>query len=371
MPLLAPTRLDVPVGWGIVSTGHIAHRFAADLTRLDDAHLVAACSRSGARAREFAASHSGATAAGKLRSVRPYDRLDDMLADPAVEIVYVASVNTAHRETAVRALERGKAVLCEKPLAIDGHEAREIHEAAARGRAFLSEAIWTRHLPAVRAAVEHVEAGRLGEIVAIRGELTARRRFDAASRLFDPAVGGGALLDLGVYPLHLAVLFGGAPSSVVGRWWRNRAGTDSRAEIEMVCRPHDGHEGVDVRLACGFSNVAGANRLVVQGTRAAMVLDSTLRPRAVLLRAPFPELPPAARPRTWRSRFNRWTGHVFEEGDAERHGFEGNGLRFQARAAGEALRDGRVELAASPVIDTIRVLDAIDAVRATEPAGTV
>ena len=371
MPILTPTRLDVPVGWGIVSTGHIAHRFADDLTRLDEAHLVAVCSRSGTRAGEFAAAHSGATRAGKLRSVRPYDSLDAMLADPAVEFVYVASVNTAHRVATVQALEAGKAVLCEKPLATTAHEAREMHEEAARTRRFLSEAMWTRHLPAVRAAVERVEAGELGEIVAIRGDLTVQRRFDPSSRLFDPEVGGGALLDLGVYPLSLAVLFGGVPSSVVGRWWRNRAGSDSRAEIEMVCRPHDGHEGIDVRLGCGFSRTDNANRFVVQGTKGAMILDSTLRPRALSLRDPFPELPPAQRPRTWLSRFNRWTGHVFESGTVEKHGFEGNGLRFQARAAGRALRDGRVELSESPVIDSIRVLEVIDAVRATEPVGAV
>lgn len=371
MPLLAPTRLDVPVGWGIVSTGHIAHAFADDLSRLDSAHLVAVCSRSAARAESFAAAHSGATRTGKLRSVRPYATLDAMLADPAVEVVYVASVNTAHRALGVHALERGRAVLCEKPLATSAHDAREMHEAAARGRAFLGEALWTRHLPAVRAAIKHIERGRLGDIVAIRGDLTVRRDFDPDSRLFDPAVGGGALLDLGIYPISLAILFGGEPSSVVGRWWRNRAGTDSRAEIEMVCRPHDAHEGVDVRLACGFSRTDNANRFVVQGTRGALVLDHTLRPKAISLRDPFPELPPAARPRTWLSRFNRWTGHVFESAEAERHPFEGNGLRFQAEAVGKALRDGRVELAQMPVVDSIHALEVIDTVLATEPVGDV
>ena len=371
MPLLSPTRLDVPVGWGIVSTGGIAHAFADDLTRLDSAHLVAVCSRSAARAAEFATAHSGATRGGKLRSVRPYDTLDAMLDDPAVEVVYVASVNTAHREIAVRALERGKAVLCEKPLATSANEAREMHEAAARGRAFLAEALWTRHLPAVRAAVERVERGDLGEIVAIRGDLTVRRPFDPGSRLFDPAVGGGALLDIGIYPISLAVLFGGAPSSVVGRWWRNEAGTDSRAEIEMVCRPNERHEGVDVRLACGFADGRNANRFVVQGTKGALVLDDTLRPKALSLRDPFPELPPAARPRTWTSRFNRWTGHVFESGTVRRYGFEGSGLRFQAEAVGNALRDGRIELAEIPVVDSIHALEVIDAVLATEPRGAV
>ena len=369
MPILAPTRLDVPVGWGIVSTGHIAGRFADDLSLLERAHAVAVCSRDRDRADAFAAAHSGATRAGRLRSVRPYGSLRDMLRDPAVEAVYVASVNTAHREATVAALEAGKAVLCEKPMATNAHEAREMYETAARERGFLSEAMWTRHLPAVRAAVARIEKGDLGEIVAIRGDLTVRRPFDPRSRLFDPGVGGGALLDLGIYPVSLAILFGGAPSGVTGRWWRNRAGTDSRAEIEMVCRPHERHAGVDVRLACGFGGHDNANRFIVQGTKGAMILDSTLRPRALSLRPPFAELPPASRPRTFLSRFNRWTGRVFESGRVERHRFEGNGLRFQAARVGECMRDGLFECPETPVIDTIRALEVIDEVRATRPVG--
>ena len=369
VPILAPTRLDVPVGWGIVSTGHIAGRFADDLTLLDDAHAVAVCSRDRRRAESFAAARSGATRAGKLRSVRPYGSLEAMLEDPAVEVVYVASVNTAHREAVVAALEAGKAVLCEKPMATSAHEAREMYECAARERGFLSEAMWVRHLPAVRAAVRKVEAGEIGEVVAIRGDLTVRRPFDATSRLFDPAVGGGALLDLGIYPISLAIAFGGPPSSVAGRWWRNPAGTDSRATIEMACRPHDRHEGVDVRLACGFGDTDNANRFVVQGTKGALILDSTLRPKALSLREPFPEMPPAARPRTFWSRFNRWTGRVFESGRVERHGFRGSGLRFQAARVGECLRDGVFECPETPVIDSIRALEVIDAVRATDPVG--
>ena len=369
MPILTPSRLDVPVGWGIVSTGHIAGRFADDLALLDNAHAVAVCSRSADAAQRFAAARSGATRAGKLRSVRPYASIGAMLRDPAVEAVYVASVNTAHRDAVVRALEARKAVLCEKPLAIGANEAREMYETAARERGFLSEAMWTRHLPAVRAAVAKIEAGEIGEVVAIRGELTVERPFDPRSRLFDPAVGGGALLDIGIYPISLAILFGGAPSSVVGRWWRNPAGTDSRAEIEMVCRPHARHEGVDVRLACGFARHDNANRFVVQGTRGAFVLDSSLKPRALSMRAPFAELPPASRPRTFWSRFNRWTGQVFESGRVERHGFRGNGLRFQAARVGECMRDGLVECPETPVIDTIRALEVIDKVRMTEPVG--
>ena len=369
MPILAPTRLDVPVGWGIVSTGHIAGRFTDDLTLLDRAHAVAACSRDARRAARFASAHSGATRAGKLRSVRPYGSLDAMLADPAVEAVYVASVNTAHREAVIAALEAGKAVLCEKPLATSANEAREMYETAAREHRFLSEAMWTRHLPAMRAAMAKVEAGEIGEVVAIRGDLTVRRDFDPRSRLFDPAVGGGALLDLGIYPISLAIAFGGEPSGVAGRWWRNGAGTDSHATIEMVCRPHPKHEGVDVRLACGFASVENANRFVVQGTKGALILDSTLRPRAISLRRPFDELPPAARPKTFLSRFNRWTGRVFESGRVERHGFRGNGLRFQAARVGECIRDGVFECPETPVIDSIRALEVIDEVLATEPVG--
>ena len=367
MALLTRRARPLPAGWGIVSTGSIAHAFANDLALGDGAHVTAVCSREAARAAAFAAGHSGAALSGKLRSVRPYDDLDAMLADPVVEMIYVASINTAHRETVLRALDRGRPVLCEKPLATSAAEAREMARMARRSRTLLMEAVWTRHLPAVRAARRHLERGRIGRLVAIRGDLTKRRAFDPASRLFDPGQGGGALLDLGVYPLSLAILFAGLPDRVEGRWWANRAGSDSRAEMRLVSGMGDG--AVDIQLACGFTD-EHRNRFVLQGTRGAIVLDDTLRPGAITLHdAPLDPLPPVSVRRDALYVVAGWLPGGSSGGRTENHPVEGRGLRPQALRMAECVRDGLTECPDMPLEDSIAALEVIDAILAEPPAG--
>ena len=363
--VLPPPGRQVPTaGWGVVGTGGIANAFAADLALSDTQHVTAVASRRSDRAEVFAQHHSGASRTGKLRSVRPYDDLAEMIADPVVEMIYVATPNTAHADAVTAALEAGKPVVCEKPLATSAGEARELVRLARQRRTLLMEALWTRHLPAVRKAHEAVARGLIGEVVAIRGDCTRERPFDPRSRLFDPALGGGALLDLGVYPLSLAILFAGRPDRADGKWWRNPAGTDGRAEMTLRCGE------VDVALACGFQ-AEHRNRFVVQGTRGALELDDTLRPVELTLHErPLAALPPAAEPRDWTDTV---AGLLPIRGEGRRfdHDFPGRGLRFQASRAAQCLRHGVKECPEAPLDDTIAVLEVIDAIRAQDPAGDV
>ena len=360
--LPAPGRHLPSAGWGVVGTGNIADAFAADLALSDTQHVTAVSSRAGDRAERFAQAHSGASRTGKLRSVRPYDDLGEMVADPVVEMVYVATPNSVHVDGVRLALEAGKPVVCEKPLGVSADEARELAREARRRRVLLMEALWTRHLPAVRKAREAIARGLIGDLVAIRGDCTRARAFDASSRLFDPTLGGGALLDLGVYPLSLAVMFAGRPDEAAGRWWRNPAGTDSRAEMQLRCGD------IDVALACGFQ-AEHRNRFVVQGTHGALELDDTLRPVELTLHErPLASLPPAAEPRDWTDAVADLLP-VAGEGRRFDHDFPGRGLRFQAERAAQCLRHGVTECPEAPLDDSIAVLEVIDTIRRAAPAG--
>ncbi|MGH3499162.1 MAG: Gfo/Idh/MocA family protein [Nocardioidaceae bacterium] len=194
-----------PIRWGILATGKIAHAFAADLALLPDAHLVAVGSRTMTSARTFADEYA---------ADRAYSSYADLAADPDVDIVYVATPHALHLDNVLTCFEAGKAVLCEKALALTTADARRlVQEARARGL-FFCEAMWMRTNPTIRKLVGLVRSGRCGQIRQVRADLGFLAPADPASRLWDPALGASALLDVGIYPLTFAHLVLGPPSGV-------------------------------------------------------------------------------------------------------------------------------------------------------------
>ncbi|MFF0478632.1 Gfo/Idh/MocA family protein [Streptomyces sp. NPDC004284] len=193
------------VRWGILATGGIAQRFTTDLLALDGAEVVAVASRTEASASAFA---------DRFGIPRAYGEWAGLFADEDVDVVYVATPHHAHRAAAGLALEAGKAVLCEKALTLNAREAEEL-VALARGRGlFLMEAMWMYCHPLIRRIAELVRDGAIGEVRTVQADFGLQGPFDAGHRLRDPAVGGGALLDLGVYPVSFAHLLLGEPSTV-------------------------------------------------------------------------------------------------------------------------------------------------------------
>ncbi len=195
------------VRWGIVSTAHIATSFVADAAHAPTADIVAVASRSEDRADSFARGHG---------IPRAYGSYDALFADPEIDAVYVATPHTLHAQNAADALRAGKAVLCEKPLTVSPDEARALIRVAEETGGYLAEAMWTHFLPAVQTALGWVRDGRIGPVRHLRADFGHRIPYDPAHRTYDLALGGGALLDLGVYPLALAHLFlDGAPTATV------------------------------------------------------------------------------------------------------------------------------------------------------------
>lgn len=344
---------DKPFGWGIMGTGAIAGLFTADLSLLPQARVAAVQSRSLEKAQGFAARFDGAKA---------YDDEAAFLADPAIEAVYIATPNHLHAAQALKAIAAGKPALIEKPIALASADVEAIAQAAGERGVFAMEALWSRFLPAVRRAREQIAIGRIGAIRRIRADLSYLHPEEPGSRFFDPALGGGAAFDLGVYPLSLALHLLGEPQAVNGSWLAAGTGVDRRSSFRLD------YPSAVAEISCGFDR-NGTNRLLVEGERGGLIFE-----------APFlkvQRLSWYADARRAVAAYERGTGGVVRLLDRlpqpgrvnEGFAFPGNGLQFQAEVVMAAIRAGKGGCAEMPLGDSAAVLRIIEAVRA-KPAAT-
>lgn len=233
--------------FAITGTGTISHRFAQAIARIPGSEVSAVLSRTRARADAFAA-ETGAR--------RGYCDMDALLSDPEVDAVYIGVPNQLHLEQALAALHRGKPVLCEKPMCCCERDALRAISAARESGALLMEACWTRTMPAYLRALSWIRQGRIGEVRAISAAFCYSSSYDPLSRIYDPAQGGGALLDVGVYAIGFALdMAGCAPDAVQSMMHICPSGVDDYAAIQLrlggalaslsvgisVSQPGDGH----------------------------------------------------------------------------------------------------------------------------------
>jgi len=216
------SSMDSPLRWGLLGTGGICKSLAEAIALVPQARLVAVGSRDAARAGAFAAAHSAHHP--RLRAHGSYEALVE---DPEVDVVYVGTPHNDHAASAELALRAGKAVLCEKPFTLNRPQAEAVVALARERRCFLMEAMWTRFVPAVAEVRRLIADGAIGEPLSVLAEFG----FDASAlppehRAFNPALGGGALLDLGIYPLSLASFLLGPIESVQTQAQRGATGVD-------------------------------------------------------------------------------------------------------------------------------------------------
>lgn len=224
---VAEAYLDAPmtIRWGILGAGNIASKWAKDLPLAGNAGLQAVWARDPRKAETFGREHGAARVVASLQ---------DLLEDPEVDAVYVATPNMLHADGIRRCLEAGKPVLAEKPFGLCRAEVEPLVELARTRGVLCVEALWTRFLPSFRTALEIVQSGRIGAVRHIVADFGFAAAPDPTSRLWDPAQGGGSLLDIGIYPLFLARAFLGNPDRVRATMDRTDSGVDAtcRAELE-------------------------------------------------------------------------------------------------------------------------------------------
>lgn len=210
------------IRWGIVGPGRIAANIVGDFPYVPGAALTAVASRSQERADAFAAEHDVERAHGSYRSI---------IDDPEIDVLYIATPHPQHRNIALAAIEAGKALLVEKTFTATVAGAEQIIDAASRADVFVMEAMWTRFQPVVVKMRELIADGAIGEVRAVQADLGVSKPFDATDRLYDPAQGGGAMLDLGVYVVSFAQMVLGTPASVAVRGPLASTGVESEAGL--------------------------------------------------------------------------------------------------------------------------------------------
>ncbi|MFG6443844.1 Gfo/Idh/MocA family protein [Microbacterium sp. P06] len=312
--------------WGILATGGIAHAFTTDL-KTAGRTVTAVGSRRPEAAKEFAAEFDIPHAHGSYEA---------LVADPDVDIVYIATPHPFHAENALLALDHGKHVLVEKPFTLNAAEAAAVRDRAAERGLLAMEAMWTRYLPHMIRIRELIAAGALGEVRTLFADHTQQISDDPAHRLNAIELGGGALLDLGIYPVSFAWDILGAPTQVSAQARMSDAGTD--AEIATIFR----HAGGALSTTISSSRGAGPNTAHIVGTEARIDID-----------------------RVWYSptsfRLTSPDGEVLEE---YRDETEGRGMQYQALHAEKLVAEGRLRGDLLPIDETVQIMATLDEVRA-------
>lgn len=195
------------IRWGIIGTGNISHTFAQGLSGLDDAVLVAVASRTREKAEAFAA---------EMGAKRAYGTYEELARDGAVDVIYIGVPHTEHYECAMLCIQNGKNVLCEKPFTLNAEYSQNLVAAAQKHNTFLMEAMWTKCLPVIQKVKEWVDQGTIGELKNINASFGFYARREEESRLYNLNLGGGALLDVGIYPIMLSqYLLGKGPDRIL------------------------------------------------------------------------------------------------------------------------------------------------------------
>lgn len=317
--------------WGILGTGTIAGLFAEGLAVSETGTLHAIASRDPARARAFAERFGAKLAFGEYAA---------LVASPEVDVVYIATPNSRHAEDTLLALRAGKPVLCEKPFTVDRAEtALVVAEARSRGL-FLMEAMWTRFFPLTTELRRTIATGAIGELRSVEADFGFRSDPASEPRLFDPAFGGGSLLDVGVYAVSLASWFFGTPDRIA-----------AMADV--------GPTGADERATAILGYAGGRSAVCRSSLREDTPQEARLIGTEGWLRVESP---------FWRP--SRMT--VFREGEAPRvvdRPYSGNGYNVEADEVARRIRAGETESPVMPLDETAAIMGTMDWIRTSCAGG--
>ncbi|MFA5567820.1 MAG: Gfo/Idh/MocA family oxidoreductase [Trueperaceae bacterium] len=320
-----------PLRWGVIATGKIAHTVTAQLTLLEDARLQAVSSRDGVRAAAFATMYGFAASYADGFGRTGFEAL---AADPDVDVVYVATPHGQHHEVIAPLIQARKHVLVEKAFTVNAREAADLVAMARDRGVFLMEALWTRFLPAYQAVLDALESGEVGEVRYVQADMGFMAEGDARTRLWAPAAGGGALLDLAVYPLAWVVGALGFPSSVSALGRLNAEGVDELSSLSL-----------------GYPDGEQAQVLV------SFVSDSTRKARIVGTAGYVETDAPLTKPEGFTV-----TTRAGQRHERVPHGYEP--YTFQLREVTRCVQEGLTESPTMPLEDTLRTMRLLDEVRA-------
>lgn len=314
------------VKWGIMGTGVIAEQFVTDLAFTSTGTPYAVGSRLKSKAVDFAA---------RFDIPKAYGSYQELIEDPEVDVVYIATPHRYHLENSLNSLKAGKAVLCEKPITVNCLELEELISEARARDLFLMEAMWMLFLPPMRRAMEWITEGRIGEVRLVQAEFGFVGNSEPEGRLLNPELAGGALLDVGVYPVALATaIYGSQPSRIMSTSSIGETGVDEQFSALLT---YDSGKSASLH---GSITLGMRNEAVIHGTEGCIVLPSMNKaPSATLYK----------------------DGEEVETYSDER---KGKGYEYEADEVGRSILAGRKEcewLAPNWSLEVMRLLDALRA----------
>lgn len=310
--------------WGIIGTGAIAGKFAEALRSAEGAELVAVGSRSQQKADAFAE---------RFQIPRRHGGYEALAADEDIDAVYIATPHPMHCANSLLCLQAGKAVLCEKPFAVNARQAAEVIGLARKKKLFLMEAMWARFLPTLVKTREILSAGTLGELRMVTAAFAFRAGWNPEGRLLNPVLAGGGLLDVGVYCVSLASMVLGKPSRIAGLADIGKTGVDEQSGVVL------GYDG-------------GQLAVLISGVRTSIPHEAMIIGTEGMIRLHHP---------WWcGTRMTLSAGGKDEVLDLP---FKGNGYTHEAEEVGRCLAAGRLESETMPLDETLSIMKTLDGIR--------
>ncbi len=314
--------MSVPIRWGILSAGRIADRFTADLRKTPDTEIIAVAARSLQRATAFAARHHIPYAYGSYA---------ELVTNPDIDVIYVATTHNFHKEHTLLCLESGKHVLCEKPFALNAAEASQMIACAQSKKLFLMEAMWTRFNPAYQRAMHWIRNGLIGEVRMVKADFGFRAPWEPEQRILNPVLGGGSILDVGIYPIALASqLLGSQPTEIQALAHLGATNVDEQASI--ILKYHRGQ----LALLSSAVRTRTLQNAFIFGTEGIVWMPMFWRARLSVL---------------WRSK------------KLPRITWNKAGYQYEAAEVNRCIRENQLESTAIPLADTLARMEILDQIR--------
>jgi len=313
------------IKWGILGCGRIAYKFAEGLKVLPDALLEGVASKTEGKAESF----------GKMFGVKnTYNNYEDLVNNHAVDVIYIATTHNFHYKNALLCLNHGKPVLCEKPITLNAKQAEELINTARNNNLFLMEAMWTRFLPCIVKLNEFLEKGIVGEIQHVTADFGIKKELDPRARSFNPDLGGGALLDLGVYPISFArMIYKQPPSKIKSSAYIGKTKVD-----EKSCYLFEYENGQTAMLSSSHRLIMPHDAFIY-GTKGYLEIPDFFHPTKMILKL---------------------------EGKPKktiRIPFKSTGYNYEAMEVMQCLNTSKIESKIMPLDETLEIMKTMDILR--------
>ena len=323
------------IRWGILGTGKIANKFASEFSHTTSAELAAVASRNLERARSFACAH---------QITKAYGSYDELLNQEDIDIVYIGLVNSAHYPITRQALLAGKPVLCEKPFTLHTEQTEELILLARQKNLFLMEGLWTRTFPVINRVKEIISSQKYGNVTLAQMDFGFIGNLDPNGRLMNPKLGGGALYDVGIYPLTTAQHFLGDI-------------TEFQAMVTLS------RTGVDTRVLIQAQHCSGALSVLHASIDTASQKEAYLFMEQATIHIPCPFWKPPVASCTIHGGGIGSSPNTPVETQTISAPYSGNGFEFEIEHVSQCLRDGLKESPKMPLMETLQTARMIEKIR--------